>query len=139
MGLQARKKEDATWYIVNFAGNRDDEEDPFAVHISPMNEPDMRKAQGGLGRVAGGNWNPIERAQLVRDRVIKERVLEVRGFLDVDGNAVSTGAQLLKACTDSRADASMDAVLEDIYQAITDVSRLSEGVRKNSHSRSALP
>tara|TARA_A100001391_G_scaffold199581_2_gene182802 strand:+ start:375 stop:797 length:423 start_codon:yes stop_codon:yes gene_type:complete len=140
MARIAKRKEDAVWYIPDIDENRDDV-DPFMVLLSPLSAADMRKLeQFGLGKVTKkgtAEINFMERAQQLQERIIKERVLDVKNYSVMLQSAEgkeevftpTNGKELLKAIM--QAGASEAIILDDIVEALKDTSMLDEGTLGN--------
>ena len=133
--------EESTWYVPDVEDNRDDPE-PFMVLLSPLSGTEMRKLeQSMLGKITRnrGEVNFLKRAQDVQEKIIKTRVLEVKnyGVRDAVTSDVFTpkdGAELLKAVLKSGA--SESEIIDDIIEALKDMSRLEEGLLGNLNSQS---
>ena len=140
MARVAKRKEDAVWYIPDIDDNREDAE-PFMVLLSPLSAADMRKLeQFGLGKFTKKGTTEInfmERAQQLQERIIKERVLEVKNYAVMLESAEgkeevftpTNGKELLKAIM--QAGASEAIILDDIVEAMKDGSMLDEGTLGN--------
>ena len=128
--------EESTWYVPNVEDNREDPE-PFMVLLSPLSGTEMRKLeQSMLGKITRnrGEVNFLKRAQDVQERIIKTRVLEVKNYGVQDANTGKVfmpkdGAELLQAVLMSGA--SESEVIDDIIEALKDMSRLEEGLLGN--------
>lgn len=137
MARVAKHNEDASWYIPDIDDNREDP-DPFMVLISPLSGKDMRKLeQTGLGKLTKKGTvdiNFMERAQRLQERIIKERVLEVKNYavmLEGSDKVIEpkNGEQLIVAIMN--AGASEAGIIDDIVDALKDSSTLSEGALGN--------
>jgi hypothetical protein len=140
MARVAKRKEDAVWYIPDIDDNREDSE-PFMVLLSPLSAADMRKLeQSGLGKVTrkgSTDINFMERAQQLQERIIRDRVLEVKNYSVLLSNdegkeelfTPSNGKELVKAIMS--AGASEVVIFDDIVEALKDTSTLEEGILGN--------
>lgn len=135
MARLVKRTEDATWYVPDIGDNREDE-DPFMVLLSPLNGAEMRKLeQAGMGKLtkARGQINFFKRAQDIQERIVKERVLEVKNYAvqDESGDVFTpkNGEDLLKAVL--LVGAAEAEVIDDIVEALKDASKLDEGLLKN--------
>jgi len=140
MARVAKRKEDAVWYIPDIDDNREDSE-PFMVLLSPLSAADMRKLeQSGLGKVTrkgSADINFMERAQQLQERIIRDRVLEVKNYSVLLSNdegkeelfTPSNGKELVKAIMS--AGASEVVIFDDIVEALKDTSTLEEGILGN--------
>ena len=97
---------------------------------------EMRKLeQAGMGNLTKnrGQLNFYKRVQAIQERIVKERVLEVKNYTvqDSGGNVVEpkNGAELLKAVLE--VGAAEAEVIDDIVEALKDASKLEEGLIKN--------
>lgn len=135
MARVIKRIEDATWYVPDIADNREDP-DPFMVLLSPLSGSEMRKLeQSGMANMTRnrGQVNFYKRVQDIQERIIKERVIEVKNYSvqDPEGTifAPKNGAELLQAVL--LVGASEAEVIDDIVEALKDASRLEEGLVKN--------
>ena len=140
MARVAKRKEDAVWYVPDIDDNREDSE-PFMVLLSPLSAADMRKLeQSGLGKVTrkgSADINFMERAQQLQERIIRDRVLEVKNYSVLLSNddgkeelfTPSNGKELVKAIMS--AGASEVVIFDDIVEALKDSSTLEEGILGN--------
>ena len=143
MARLVKRVEDATWYVPEIEGNRDDS-DPFMVLLSPLSGAEMRRLeQSGMGKITKGRgqFNFMKRAQEIQEKLIKERVLEVKNYSVVDPNGSTftptDGTELLQAIL--YAPPSEAEILEDILDALKDSSRLDEGILGNLKLQSDSP
>jgi hypothetical protein len=128
--------EDATWYIPDVGDNREDPE-PFMVLLTPLSGAQLRKLeQSGMNNLTKGRGqvNFYKRVQDIQEKIIKERISEVKNYSIVkkDGTvfAPANGAELLEAVL--VVGAAEAEVIDDIVEALKDSSKLDEGVVKNS-------
>jgi hypothetical protein len=136
MARVIKRIEDATWYAPDIGDNREDS-DPFMVLLSPLSGSEMRKLeQAGMGNLTKnrGQINFYKRVQAIQERIVKERVIEVKNYAveDKDGNVVEpkNGEELLQAVL--AVGAAEAEVIDDIVEALKDASKLEEGLIKNS-------
>lgn len=133
MGLSIRQgAAPASWYVPEWNGNRQSA-DPIAVLIQPLT---AAQAQAALerhmsGQKMGSAKHVLRASRAHRDAVITEQVSEVEGVAIDGGAAVSNGAALVAAIAKA-GDASLDALLDEVFDAIQSASRLEEGRRPNS-------
>lgn len=132
-------KAPAAWFEPSFGGNRNlpDGVERIEVEIEPMSAAEAnakKEADIGGGIRKGGNTNLSRLARKYRDSVVEARVTGVRGVdvRDSEGKVtkIATGKELVAFVSASN-DAALDALLDEIFEAITDQSVLAEGVRKN--------
>jgi hypothetical protein len=136
MARLIKRIEDATWYAPDIDDNREDSE-PFMVLLSPLSGAEMRKLeQAGMGNLTKnrGQVNFYKRIQAIQERILKERVVEVKNYAvqDPEGNvfAPKNGEELLQAVL--AVGAAEAEVIDDIVEALKDASKLEEGLIKNS-------
>jgi hypothetical protein len=133
MGLQIETTEKGTMPAAGFVpawrGNRESVE-PFSVDVSPMTAGELAKAKAHDFRRIQGD-GAVGAARAHRNAVISARVSAVYGVEGSKGEPVENGKQLV-AMIQRSTDASMDEILDEIYEAITDASKLAEGRRPNS-------
>ena len=133
MGLSIRQgAAPASWYVPEWGGNRQSA-DPIAVLIQPLT---AAQAQAALerhmaGQKMGSAKHVLKASRAHRDAVIAEQVIEVEGVAVAEGAPVRTGAELVAAVSKA-ADAAVDALLDEIFEAVQSASRLEEGRRPNS-------
>jgi len=128
--------EEATWYAPDVDDNRDDSE-PFMVLLTPLSGAQMRKLeQTGMQSLTKGRGqvNFYKRVQDIQEKIIKDRVTEVKNYTvmkpDKTVFAPKDGKELLEAIL--LVGASEAEVIDDIVEALKDASKLSEGIIKNS-------
>ena len=108
-------EEDAVEYVPEFDDNRElPEDEQVVVSILPMTGGEFR----AYTRAVNTKKNNLEK---VVERIIKERVLEVRNYVDIKGNAVTTGAELF--------DQAEIAFMDEVFSAMTETSTLKKGLR----------
>ena len=134
MARVIKRIEDTTWYVPDIGDNRDDE-DPFMVLLSPLSGSEMRKLeQAGMTNLTKnrGQVNFYKRVQDIQERIVKERVVEVKNYAVQckDGSILEpkNGSELLEAVL--LVGASEAEVIDDIVEALKDASRLEEGLVK---------
>jgi len=120
------KIEGWTTYVPEFDGNRDDDE-PVTVEIRPMT---VREAQRRSGRVTarraksgGFQTNAVE----VTQDIFKACIRNITN-LRVGGKPVTTADELLET--------NLHGLVDELNEAITNVSMLNEGDVKNFKSQS---
>lgn len=135
MARVIKRIEDTTWYVPDIGDNREDPE-PFAVLLSPLSGSEMRKLeQAGMTNLTKnrGQVNFYKRVQDIQERIVKERVVEVKNYAvqGKDGSILEpkNGAELLEAVL--LVGASEAEVIDDIVEALKDASKLEEGLVKN--------
>jgi hypothetical protein len=119
--------EDWVSYIPEIDNNREDP-DPLCVELHPMSAEEHRAHQRGL--VTGKGQDIMARAHRITERIFKERVRNVRGYV-MHGKAITTGEELYKLGETD--------VIDDIMKALTNISTLSEGLLGKSKSQSVSP
>lgn len=119
-----------TWYVPEFRGNRGGA-DAFAVLIRPLTAAQAQAARERDLGARANQRNMLAAVRRHRDAVIAAQVVEVEGVASEDGRAVTTGAELA-SMIGKAGDASLDDLLDEIFGAIVDGSKLQEGRRPNS-------
>jgi len=132
---------EAVWYEPDYLDNRDmDVEDRMSVLLSPMTRNEVKRADESISSIRAGKKAKInftKRHNEMRDKVLLSRVREIVGLdvavRDSSGevtgtSAVDTPEMLLKVADDD--------LLNDIFEAARDGSKLAEGVRGKSESAS---
>lgn len=124
-------KAPAVWYVPEFKGNREAPPDQqFAVRIEPMTVAEANAAQDARLRKVKAGANLAGVARGIRDEAIKSHVLEVTGISGEGKPPVKDGSELV-ALIAQASDASLDGLLDEIFEAISNQSKLDEGERKN--------
>lgn len=126
--FEITRVEEVSRYAPNVGNNRELAE-PFTVLISPMSAAELRQADAGFGVITKGDVNLFERYAAFRAHVFERCVREIHGLAvrRVTSAAakiepVTTVADLLKYGTDE--------ILDDVFSAIKDHSRLEAGLVK---------
>jgi len=123
------------WYVPKFGNERfrldndlmDEGEEPLAVRLRPISASEFRRLSlsaadaKAMERIAKGA-DADEIGGELAGRVIASAVLEVRGYEDVKGEAVTTGRDLV--------DRGEAGLVNEITVVIQDHAQLSDGVRK---------
>jgi len=136
MARVIKRIEDATWYVPDIDDNRADPE-PFMVQITPLSGIEMRRLERtGMGKITRGRGevNFLKRAQETQEKIISEKVLDVKNYAVQNPSTgeilePSDGASLVKAIL--LAGAKEVEILDDILEAMKDSSRLDEGLLGN--------
>ena len=106
-------------YVPEAFGNRDDE-DPVTVTIKPMSVAEFREwATSSSAAVRGKGGD--RRAAKLADKVLRERVKSVANYR-IGEAPIATGADL--------AERGEVDIVNEVFKAITDISVLSEGLKK---------
>jgi hypothetical protein len=133
MGLKIETSDNATAPTVGFVpawrGNRESA-DPFYVDVEPMTAGELARAKAHDFRAIKGE-GPVGAARNHRNAVVGARTPGVYRIGGSKGEPVENGKQLV-ALIQRSTDASMDEILDEIYEAITDASKLAEGRRPSS-------
>ena len=111
-------------YVPDVLDNRDDPE-PMSLEIRPMTISDLREMQTTQGRRLAGK-DADRRAVRLVTRILTERVRNVRNCYV--GREITTGAEL--------AEYGLSAIIDDVFSAIIDISKLQDSIKKNSGSPS---
>lgn len=121
----------AVWYVPEFRGNRESApEAQFAVKIEPMTVAEANAAQDARLRKVKAGANLAGVARGIRDEAIKGHVVDVEGIAEDGKEPLRSGEDLIALISKAN-DASLDALLDEIFEAISSQSKLSEGERKN--------
>ena len=135
MARVIKRREDTFWYVPDIDDNREDSE-PFMVLLTPLSGADMRRLESAnMGKITKrGEINFMKRAQSIQERIISDRVLEVKNYAisdETDGSVIEpkNGAELIKAIM--AAGASEIDILDDVIEALKDSSKLDEGMIEN--------
>ena len=116
--------EDVVKYVPDVGDNRYAEEEAQVwVEMIPMTGEELRAYQRGLVTVKPNSADAVERATKVVRRIMKERVLKVHGYADIKGKSIETGDDLF--CRGE------PAMYDDVYEGLTVISKLKEGLKKS--------
>lgn len=125
MGRNVSKPEDWVTYVPNVEDNRDDP-DPLTVEIKHLTSEQHRAYTRGL--LSGkGLRDPGKRSQQIVARIFASCVRSVRNYV-LNGEPITTGKDLFER--------GETLVIDDVYEAITSLSVLNEGMLGKSSSRS---
>lgn len=133
MGLSIKQgAAPAAWYVPEWNGNRHSD-DQIAVLVQPLTAAQAQAAleRNMAGQKLGGTKYVLRASRAHRDAVIASQVAEVEGVAIDGGAIVKTGAELVGAIAKA-GDASLDALLDEVFEAIQSAARLEEGRRPNS-------
>lgn len=129
MARVSKFSNEAKWYAPDIDDNRNDP-DPFKVKIEPMTAREFnalqREAFGG-GMTKGSNF--LEKAESIKESVIKKRVVDVYGYSVETPTGRLTprnGAELYSAVL--QAGANELVILDDVFAAIQSASHLEAGL-----------
>jgi len=125
MGRNVDLIEDWVDYTPEIDGNRDDDE-PMVVELKPLSGEQMR-AYGRQVSTRHNRVNEIVRGQKLVTRILSDRVRNVRNY-QVGDDRIETGDQLAKH--------GETVVIDEIFDALTEMSVLREGLPGKSRSRS---
>jgi hypothetical protein len=113
-------------YVPEFDDNREDRE-PITVEIKPMTVREVQRMSGNV-RAKPGHGGVRTNAAEIRQETFLGHVRNVKN-LKVGGKMIETAEDLLGT--------GLNALVGEIEDAITNISRLSEGDIKNFGSQSA--
>ncbi len=113
-------------YVPEFDDNREDRE-PITLEIKPMSVREVQRQSGNV-RAKPGHGGIRTNAVEIRQETFLSHVRNVKN-LKVGGKMIETAEDLLET--------GLNALVGEIEDAITNISRLSEGDVKNFKSRSA--
>ena len=115
------REEDLREYVPEWNGNRDKPElEQMSIELGPMTGGELRAAQrAALGR--DGKVS-LKNAEAAIERIIKARVARLHNCEDILGQPIENGEGLW--------DRGEQSLIDECYTALTEVSTLSEGMRK---------
>lgn len=125
MGRKVDLIEDWVDFTPEIDGNREDD-DPMIMEIQSMSSEERRAFSRRLPAKLLKS-KEITRGQKLVERILAERVRNIRNY-QVGRDVILTGEEL--------AQHGEEAVIDEIYEAITDLSILKEGMREKSPSQS---
>lgn len=137
MARVSKFSNEAKWYAPDIDDNRQDP-DPFKVKIEPMTAREFNALQReafGQGITKAGNF--LEKAEGIKESVIKKRVVDVYGYsVETPAGVVvpHNGAELYSAVL--QAGANELVILDDIFAAIQSASVLEAGLVGKSSAQS---
>tara|TARA_R110000824_G_C15230416_1_gene678498 strand:+ start:3359 stop:3706 length:348 start_codon:yes stop_codon:yes gene_type:complete len=109
--------EDAVEYIPEHDDNRDlPEDEQVSLTIWPMTGGEFRAYTRSVNTKKSGNLEKVV------ERIVVERVSEVRNYTDIKGVPVETGKELF--------DQGEISFVDEVFAALTEISTLKGGLRK---------
>ena len=115
---------DAVEFIPDIGDNRDLENgEQVWCELLPMTGEEVRSYQRTMAGVKPGSPQALKKAEIVGKRIVSERVLVLHNYSDIKGEPISDGASLF--------DRGEPAMVDEIYDALTSISKLKAGARKN--------
>lgn len=134
-----------TEYVVEFEDNRDRwKEDPteaIVADLEPMTGREANQLDRELGNITGRKLNAAARAQKNLETVIERRVKALRGLVVVTraGEEVAprNGKELVAAFAQTAAVREIGEIMDDLYEAVRDMSRLRDGLPEALRSQPA--
>ena len=116
--------EDVTAYTPELGDNRDKPtEDQTWCEIVPMTGEEIRAYQRAMIGVKPGSSQAMRKAEQIVQRIISERVVSITNYEDIRGEAITNGAELFER--------GEPAMVDELYEALSSISRLRDGQRKN--------
>jgi len=112
-------------YVPDVDDNRIDP-DPMTVEICPMTTGEIKRMGRQYGAQLSNKKKSIERAQKLTAAIISERVRNVKNY-SFRGTVIETGEQLVETETE---------LIDDVFEAITKISKLQDGLKKKLNSSS---
>ena len=118
------EQEDSRTYIPELGGNRDLEQDEqVSCEVLPMTGEELRAYQRAMVGVKPNSAQALKKAEAIVKRIITERVISLENYADIKGVSITNGEELF-----ARGEPPM---VDEIYAALSDISKLKEGQRKN--------
>ena len=118
------EQEDSRTYIPELGGNRDlDESEQVSCEVLPMTGEELRAYQRAMVGVKPNSAQALKKAEAIVKRIITERVVSFENYDDIHGVSIANGEELF-----ARGEPPM---VDEIYIALSDISKLKEGQRKN--------
>jgi len=119
-----QEQEDSRTYIPELGGNRDlEESEQVSCEVLPMTGEELRAYQRTMVGVKPGSSQALKKAEAVIKRIISERVVSIENYADIKGASITNGEELFL-----RGEPPM---VDEVYAALSDISKLREGQRKN--------
>ena len=112
--------EHAVEYVPEFEDNREASE-PWSIIFVPMTAGDNRAYLAAATH--GGGKDSLKKALNVLKRVFEERVVEVKGLVDIHGDPIATGADFYER--------SEQEIIDEVYAAMTKASKLRGGLKND--------
>ena len=112
--------ENAVEYVPEYDNNMEADE-PWSITFVPMTAGDNRSYLAAL--TSGGGKDSLTKALNVLKRVFSERVVEVKGLVDIHGVPILTGADFYER--------SEQEIIDEIYSAMTKASQLRKGLKND--------
>ena len=116
--------EDEVYYIPELGDNRElEEEEQISCSLLPMTGEEIRAYQRAMVGVKPSSQQAMKKAEAVINRIITERVVSIDNYSDIKGNPILNGEELFER--------GEPALIDEIYEALSSISRLKRGQRKN--------
>lgn len=138
MKLRAKRVSGSQRYIPAVAGNRDQPEgERIEVELMPLKQRFINSIHVDLALESAkqrkGNKGDIQKP--IMDAVCENVIKIINCQLD-DGSPISNGTQLVEAYDESYGDSPnpLDELIDELWSALTNMSKLDEGLVKNSAS-----
>lgn len=140
MGFEIHQVEDTVWYAPDVEDNREKPEaEQFAVELTPLSAADMRRTEESrVGKVTRGKFNWARRYNALRSDILLKCIKRVQNCTAV----VTKGGQKVRtAITTGQALLAIagEELLEELFGALKDQSRLADGLLGKFNSPSASP
>ena len=117
-------EEDLVLYVPELGDNRDlTDDDQVCFQLYPLTGEELRAYQRVMVGVKPGSPQAMKKAEAVVKRVICERVFSVEGYSDIKGSPILNGEELF--------DRGETAMVDEVYEALSSISKLKAGARKN--------
>jgi len=116
--------EDEILYTPELGDNRELEtEEQIYCSLLPMTGEEIRAYQKAMIGVKPSSPQAMKKAEAVIRRIITERVVSISNYSDIKGNPIVDGQELFER--------GEPALIDEIYEALSSISKLKRGVRKN--------
>ena len=116
--------EDEILYTPELGYNRDlDAEEQIFCSLLPMTGEEIRAYQRAMVGVKPSSPQAMRKAESVIKRIVTERVVEIHNYTDIRGEPIANGAELFER--------GEPAMVDEIYEALSSISKLKRGQRKN--------
>ena len=117
-------EEDTRTYVPELGNNRDlEESEQISCEVLPMTGDELRSYQRGMVGVKPGTAQALRKAEQVVKRIVAERVVSIENYSDIKGKPIVSGEELYER--------GEPPLIDEIYEALSSISKLREGQRKN--------
>ena len=117
-------EEDLFYYTPELGENREAEpEDQVSCELLPMTGEEVRAYQRAMVGTKPNSPQAMRKAESVVKRIITERIVTIENYADIKGEPIINGEELFER--------GETALVDELYEALSSISKLKAGQRKN--------